>query len=278
MIKQCLALKSTIIAVSFSDTIYQTSRVNDVQWESLEAVDLFLRVPAQISTIVGASKVCSVSLAYGANHKMIKHCNANLDHANPVIADASEKMLAKLVGHAAGLNCEAASITKFLDPRCARDTTKPEFQAERQVIEKVMAVPRYVGVNLPDDDVLPSGKGDELNLLGVSATNDVTFDNNEIDRYAALPQVDKDADLLEWWRSHKLVYPVLYKIAMDYLSIPVTSVPSKRANSAAKSVFEGRDNLGDNMFKAQMCAQSWLQLAKALDFPLPADYLQALDD
>ncbi|EQC33425.1 hypothetical protein SDRG_08940 [Saprolegnia diclina VS20] len=78
-----------------------------------------------------------------------------------------------------------------------------------------------------------------------------------------------------WYTSPR---PVLYKIAMDYLSIPTTAVPSERANSAAKRVFEGRDSLGDNMFKAQMCAKSWMQLAKALDFPLPDDYLQALDD
>jgi hypothetical protein len=69
---------------------------------------------------------------------------------------------------------------------------------------------------------------------------------------------------------------VLYKIAMDYLSIPATSVPSERANSAAKRVFDSRESLGDNMFKAQMCTQSWLRLASALDFELPSDYLQAV--
>ncbi|KDO18601.1 hypothetical protein SPRG_16066 [Saprolegnia parasitica CBS 223.65] len=54
-------------------------------------------------------------------------------------------------------------------PRIHQESLSPEFQADRLIMEKVMVVPRYVGVNVRDADALPSDKGDELNLFCVSA-------------------------------------------------------------------------------------------------------------
>ncbi|OQR83359.1 hypothetical protein ACHHYP_14798 [Achlya hypogyna] len=92
---------------------------------------------------------------------------------------------------------------------------------------------------------------DDLDLFGCSGGSDTTLDN-EMDRFSMLHQLKKDTDVIKWWASHRAEYPVLYKMAVDYLSIPATSVASERANSAAKRVFDGRENLGDNLFKAQI--------------------------
>jgi len=133
-----------------------------------------------------------------------------------------------------------------------------------------MVTPRYAVAPTTTDVDSDGDSCMEINLFGVSVVGDYSCDN-EIDRYTVLHQLKKDTDIMQWWLTHKDEYPVLYKIAMDYLSIPATSVPSERANSAAKRVFDGRESLGDNMFKAQMCTQSWLRLASALDFELPSD-------
>ncbi|CAK4080999.1 unnamed protein product, partial [Aphanomyces euteiches] len=65
---------------------------------------------------------------------------------------------------------------------------------------------------------------------------------------------------------------------MDYLGCPATSVPSERANSAAKRLFEGRARLGDHMFKAEIFVESWLRFAEKAKIDLPTDNLVALND
>jgi hypothetical protein len=42
------------------------------------------------------------------------------------------------------------------------------------------------------------------------------------------PQTLSEVDPFEWWYENQKRFPTLYKIARKYLSIPVTSVLSKR--------------------------------------------------
>ena len=39
--------------------------------------------------------------------------------------------------------------------------------------------------------------------------------------------VDPCTDILDWWQRNQSVYPNLFKMACDYLAIPVISVPSE---------------------------------------------------
>ena len=43
-------------------------------------------------------------------------------------------------------------------------------------------------------------------------------------------------DSFSWWATNKVQYPILYKMAMKYLSIPATSVPSERLFSDANNL------------------------------------------
>jgi len=178
------------------------------------------------------------------------------------------------------LSNNVAIIAKFLDPRVARFVGDDDFRADRLIIEEAMRQPRYYvfavpsAVDVTEDDET-NDEDEAIDIFG--RVESIGVAENELARYALLPQVDKKENILKWWSTHKAEYPVMYKMAMDYLAIPATSVPSERANSAAKRVFEGRESLGDNMFKAETCYQSWLRLAQDVGLKLPADYLEELN-
>jgi hypothetical protein len=280
MVKQSLALRATIAAVANSDDVYTDFRLDASAWETLADIEKFLRLPAKISTELGASKVCTMSLAHGANKRMIEHCNSHVNHVNSVVAQASQAMLANLIQHRNELGGDVPIIAKFLDLRAARDARSVDFRCDQLVVQRAMALPRYassVDYTAVHDvyastTVTSDSEDDEfaINLFGTSdAGNDV---EHELTRYALQPQLDKSVDVIKWWALHKPEYPILYTMAMDYLAAPATSVPSERANSSAKHVFHGRHCLSDCMFKAEICCQSWLRLAGYIGLELPVDY------
>jgi hypothetical protein len=280
MIKQCIELKAAIVAVQLTDVVYNDYVLEDDDWANFVDVEKFLRVPAVLSTLVGASDTCSISMVNGANHNMIQHCNANVYNRNTIAANASEAMLSNLIDHQTHLSNNVAIIAKFLDPRVARFVGDDDFRADRLIVEEAMRQPRYYvfavpsAVDVTEDDET-NDEDEAIDIFG--RVESIGVAENELARYALLPQVDKKENILKWWSTHKAEYPVMYKMAMDYLAIPATSVPSERANSAAKRVFEGRESLGDNMFKAETCCQSWLRLAQDVGLKLPADYLEELN-
>lgn len=277
MLKQSISLKGAITAVALADSVYVDCQLGDGDWKTFADVEKFLRVPAKISTLIGAGDSCSISLAHGANASMIRHCNMNVHHGNPIVAAASEAMLANLIDHRMHLSNNVAVVSKFLDLRAARDSRSVDFLADRHIVEKVMDLPRYaqaghavVTVHETSDD-----EDADVDLFGVMDAGSAA--DHELARYVLQPQLAKDVDVVQWWVMHQAEYPILCKMAMDYLAIPATSVPSERANSAAKRVFDGRETLGDNMFKAEMCCQSWLRLAADVGLVLPVDYLEELE-
>ena len=66
----------------------------------------------------------------------------------------------------------------------------------------------------------------------------VTPIKNEIQHYLNLPEFPalEEYDSFAWWATNRAQYPILYKMAMKYLSIPATSVPSERLFSDANNL------------------------------------------
>ena len=61
-----------------------------------------------------------------------------------------------------------------------------------------------------------------------NATADATV---EVQRYLTDPPLPWTADPLAYWTDHKNVYPNLYVLAIKFLCMPATSVPSERVFS-----------------------------------------------
>jgi hypothetical protein len=58
----------------------------------------------------------------------------------------------------------------------------------------------------------------------------------EMSQYVSAPEIELDADLLQWWSMHAAAYPLLAKLARKYLCICGTSSAFKRLFSVAGNI------------------------------------------
>lgn len=88
----------------------------------------------------------------------------------------------------------------------------------------------------------------------------LVMDKSEIDEYLYSPQSDAKINLLQWWKNHQNVYPVLAAIARDVLCVPATSVPVERMFSeAAHVVTKTRCSLQDEKIRELVCINLWMK-------------------
>jgi hypothetical protein len=85
---------------------------------------------------------------------------------------------------------------------------------------------------------------------------------NEIDEfqvYLLSATCDEDVDPLQWWKMNQNQFPRLAKMAMDFLSIPSTSVASEQCFSISKNLITSpRNRLAGKTIRSCMCLKSWL--------------------
>ncbi|CAN0925746.1 Putative AC9 transposase [Linum grandiflorum] len=97
-----------------------------------------------------------------------------------------------------------------------------------------------------------SGRGSLSSLR--SDSDDDDDDHNEI-----------QVDILKWWSTYGLAYPILSEIARDVLAIPISSVASESAFSMGGRLMNSfRSSLAPNMLEAIVCAEDWLRSADSV--------------
>ena len=86
---------------------------------------------------------------------------------------------------------------------------------------------------------------------------------NELDKYLGEQPVtfDKKFNTLNFWKDNKEKYPILCKLAKDYLALQPTSVPSERSFSqGGLTVTKTRNRQTPESVKKVMCLKSWLKV------------------
>lgn len=84
-----------------------------------------------------------------------------------------------------------------------------------------------------------------------------TTSRNELRAYLNKPVINIDDDPLKHWEETKISFPRVYKIAMKYLVIPATSVPTERLFSkAGATVTKSRNRLSGGTLTKLLFLQS----------------------
>lgn len=85
--------------------------------------------------------------------------------------------------------------------------------------------------------------------------------NNEMERYLAIP-LEGQVDPLLWWQVRREEFPILSRIARDYLCIQATSVASEQAFSVAGlAISPLRNRLDAETARVTLCLKSWIREA-----------------
>jgi len=86
---------------------------------------------------------------------------------------------------------------------------------------------------------------------------------NELDIYFDSNPPGDEIVPLEWWKNHAMEYPILSKMACDYLTIMSTSVPCEQFFSiAGKQITQTRNKMDPETARACLCLKSWLEQEK----------------
>ncbi|CAG8785115.1 16089_t:CDS:1, partial [Dentiscutata erythropus] len=145
---------------------------------------------------------------------------------------------------------ETTLLSALLDPRYKKLKFATEAQRNMAIdkLNELYRIEQAAIIEESNDDLYVSSSGSlvtneplststnqvNYSLLGIyEDSDDESSISDEVARYLALPKVSPNRNVLEWWKGHVNVLPVLSRLAMKYLAIPATSVPSERLFSDA---------------------------------------------
>jgi len=88
---------------------------------------------------------------------------------------------------------------------------------------------------------------------------------DELGRYLSIkPEIVTDA--VQWWYEHRKTYPRLYRMALDYLTIPATTIDVERLLSRGRPILSlPRSLLSFTSTRASLCLGSWSLLGLVRD-------------
>lgn len=82
---------------------------------------------------------------------------------------------------------------------------------------------------------------DKLNTERTQVTSVSTADNI-LKQYFSLPHANRKSKPIDFWIKHKILLGELFNLALKYLVIPATSVPSERIFSKAGEIMSAKRN------------------------------------
>ncbi|CAN0907087.1 Putative AC transposase [Linum grandiflorum] len=85
-------------------------------------------------------------------------------------------------------------------------------------------------------------------------------------------------DILGWWKTNSVKYPILSDIARDILVVPISTVPSESVFSTGGRVLDSfRSSLSPQIVEALICFGDWIRSSKPLQNDDEEDLTVLLD-
>jgi hypothetical protein len=212
------------------------------EWKVIKELIEILSPFEGVTCLLSGATYPTIGLTYPSMCNLKEKLETEFDHIETEVVENCKKAILEDLQARWEFPQELCLKGSFLDPRFKsldfvhyrmRDNVIKQLQKEYEILKKDL---------IPDVSVRSSGDQSNLTAMGSfwkkKNAKNVTPLTNEIQHYLNLPELPalEEYDPFAWWATNKAQYPVLHKIAMKYLSIPATSVPSERLFSDANNL------------------------------------------
>jgi len=286
MLRTAIAYRDALDSYSDSDANYKWKPSND-EWALFNTVTPILASLAEVSTAFSGSTYPTSNIFYPHIVNVKIALKEACDSKNPPLKVMGEAMMDKFNKYWEEPN-NVMVIATILDPRYKLKYIKWGF---RMIYEQGKALAEYNLIDIEltklyetydmhhrheKADSYRSGASssstvDISSSLPSSASQFTSYLNetsletskNELLKYLDEENeslLNKKFDVLLWWRLNAHRYPVIAKMAKNFLSIPATSVSSESTFSTGGRVLDDyRSSLKPAMVEALVCASSWIK-------------------
>jgi hypothetical protein len=105
-----------------------------------------------------------------------------------------------------------------------------------------------------EDEIEDDESDAELYLKGPMELDPET----EFTKYLKQPVMPRETNIYQYWKAKQFEYPIISKIAKDYLAIPTTSAPSECVFSSGSDVVtKKRNRLTGDSVQMILCLKAW---------------------
>jgi hypothetical protein len=235
------------------------------EWESLRIIIVLLRPFDEVTVEVSAEKYPSISKVLPLTKILIRHLNSI--SSETCDTPAAEQLRLRLICHMKdrlqGLEqVKPIAVATYLDPRFRKAYGYISQDAVSSIEARIARELDFLSTSVDAAEITEAmassnnlgglwGAHDEL--VGATEGNSSTTAAAEgilnLTSYNREKPVARTTDPLVWWKTHYQSRKVLAEVALKFLCVPATSVPSERVFSKAGQLISERRNRlkGDNI-------------------------------
>ena len=275
MLESFLENKVIINAIVSVNNEFEELGLTENEWKEIKLFCDFLKPFFEFTVAMFGSEYPTFGMLLLFLDYLLDHLNTTIQDNEPQlptwIKDIARTMKQKFDSLSDNLNNSAAYLTLILDPRyktqiipnnldveIAKSILTTEFTSYQILVEQNREINEEINISVGEKR---KSLGIMEHILQKKKKSSNIQSRNEVNKYLAIPVESQDVNPCEWWKHHKTQYPILAKIARDYICIPATSVPSEQAFSkSGELISKKRNRLGDSAIEACMCLNSWIAL------------------
>ena len=239
-------LKASLMTDTSSYTIRKESEKLEAlsptvyEWKIIKELVELLNPFEEATRLLSGSKYPSIGFTYPIMHNLKERLETDFNSFET--DEATECRSAILEDMVARWEFPQNLCLKgsFFDPRFKSLDFINSQETCDQIVNQLKE--EYEILKQDNTDGSPDNNADELTTMGnfwrKKNAKTVTPIKDEFQHYFNITELPalKEYNSLLWWITNKNQYPILHQVAIKYLSIPATSVPSERLFSDAKNL------------------------------------------